>query len=186
MTLLTLGLVAWFAVHLFPIFAAGPRAGIKGKLGAAYLPVYALVTVGTVALMSIGYQQAPFVEVWSPPTFLVHVNNLLMVLAIFVFIAGRIPSVVRNKIRHPQLTAVKIWALAHLLVNGDLASIVLFVGLLAWAVVALIGTNKRDGKPVLDHPATAVGLVVHIAVALIVTSVVIWLHMMAGIWPLPG
>ena len=144
------------------------------------------MTIATVALMVIGYQQAPFVEIWNPPPFLTHLNNLLMVIAVFFFISGRLPSVIRNKVRHGQFTAVNIWAVAHLLVNGDLASIILFGGLLAWAVVALIGTNKRDGKPPLDHPATTQGLVVHIALTLIVTSVVIWLHSMAGVWPMPG
>jgi uncharacterized membrane protein len=186
MILLILGLVAWFVLHLFPIFAVQKRAALKESLGGAYMGGYALATVGAVALMTIGYQQAPFVEIWSPPAFLTHLNNLLMVLAIFVFIAGRLPSVVRNKIRHPQLTAVKIWALAHLLVNGDLASIILFGGMLAWAVVALIGTNKRDGKPPLAYEATAQGLAAHIAIAIIVSTVVIWLHDLAGIWPLPG
>ena len=46
--------------------------------------------------------------------------------------------------RHPQLTAVKIWAVAHLLVNGDLASLVLFGGLLAWAVVEVIVINRSE------------------------------------------
>jgi len=186
MTLLILGLVAWFAVHLFPVFATGPRGTLKVRLGGGYPAVFALVTLATVALMVIGYQSAPFVEIWSPPAFLTHVNNLLMVVAVFFFISGRIPSAVRNKVRHGQFTAVKIWAVAHLLVNGDLASIILFGGLLAWSVVAMIGTNKRDGKPPLAHAVTSQGLIVHIALTLIVTSVVIWLHMTAGVWPMPG
>ena len=50
-------------------------------------------------------------------------------------------------IRHPQLTAVKLWAVAHLLVNGDSASLLLFGGLLVWAVLEVVIINKQDGKP---------------------------------------
>ena len=46
--------------------------------------------------------------------------------------------------RHPMLTAVKTWALAHLLVNGDLASILMFGSMLAWAVWSVILINKAE------------------------------------------
>ena len=55
-------------------------------------------------------------------------------------------------IRHPQLTAVKLWALAHLLVNGDSASLLLFGGLLVWAAVEVVIINKQDGKSPLNKP----------------------------------
>ena len=118
---------------------------------------------------------------------MVHINNLLMLIAVFLFIAGNIPSPVRRKVRHPQLAGTKTWALAHLLVNGDLASVVLFGGILAWAVVALIGTNRRDG-PRGELPETDPrGLVVHIAVTVIVFAVIVWVHgSLLEVWPLPG
>ena len=66
---------------------------------------------------------------------------------------------------HPQLTGFKVWAAAHLLVNGDLASILLFGGLLAWAVVEVIfskrvpGLVNRDSAPI-SSPIVHLGLVV--------------------------
>jgi uncharacterized membrane protein len=45
--------------------------------------------------------------------------------------------------RHPFLWGVAIWALGHLLVNGDAASIVLFGAMLA---LALFGTVSIDAK----------------------------------------
>jgi uncharacterized membrane protein len=93
---------------------------------------------------------------------------------------------VRRRIRHPQLTGVKIWTLAHLLVNGDLASIVLFGGLLGWAVIAVIGTNRRDGPrgalPDWDTTST----VIHALVAILVFVIIAWLHSLTGYSPLPG
>ncbi|MEL6996787.1 MAG: NnrU family protein [Pseudomonadota bacterium] len=187
MTLLILGLILWFATHLLAIKAPAARAGLTNAVGE--LPskgIMAVLTLASVVLMVKGYQGADYIELWLAPPFLTHLNNLLMLVAIFVFIAGNMPSVIRNKIRHPQLAAAKIWALAHLLVNGDVASVILFGGILAWAVIALIGTNKRDGKPPLEKKATMLGLGIHAVVALVAYVVVGYIHMWAGIWPFGG
>ena len=187
MILLILGLLIWSAAHLFPVMSPAGRKAFADKVGA--LPskgVAAVVIVASVVLMVMGYQQAEHVDLWYPPAFLWHVNNLLMLLAIFVYTAGGMKSVVRRRIRHPQMTGAKIWALAHLLVNGDLASVVLFGGLLAWAVITVIFTNRRDG-PRGDLPeATALGLGIHIVVALVVTGIVMGIHNYAGVRPFPG
>lgn len=188
MTLLIIGLLAWFGLHLFPLVAPGTRAGLLAKIGVAYKGAFALATVGAVALMTIGYQQAPYVDVWTPPAFLTHLNNLLMVLAVLIFIAGSFKqSPVLRFTRHPQLNGLKTWAVAHLFVNGDLASILLFGGLLVWGVVAMIATNKRDGKPPRDLAPTMAGLVVHLVATIVVTIAVIAAHWYLGeVWPLPG
>ena len=186
MMILVLGLVLWFGTHLFAIWAPEQRKAMTESMGVASKAVMAVLTIVAVALMVMGYQDTPFIEVWSPPAFLTHINNLLMIIAVIFFIAGNVPSVVRQKVRHPQLAAAKTWALAHLLVNGDLASIILFVGILAWAVLALIGSNKRDGKGPIDKPATTVGLILHIVVAVLVFGVIAMVHNWAGISPFPG
>lgn len=187
MTLLIVGMVSWWIVHLFPIYARPMRNNLAGGLGEGpYKAIYALVTVGTVALMVIGYQAAPVQNIWFPPSFMVHINNVLMLIAIVVFIAGGIPSPVRRWIRHPQFTGVKIWAFAHLLVNGDLASMILFGGMIGWAVVAMIGTNKRDGKDRELPEFKKIGTPIHILIALVVYYGVAMAHNWAGVWPLPG
>ena len=187
MMMLILGLALWFATHLFAIWAPGPRSGLTETMGTGGSKgLMAVLTLIAVALMVMGYQDAPYVEVWLPPAFMVHLNNLLMLVAVFFFVAGNIPSPVRNRIRHPQLTAAKTWAVAHLLVNGDLASIILFGAILAWAVIALIGTNKRDGKPPLDKPSTTMGLVIHVVVAVVVFGGIAFVHNWLGVWPYPS
>ena len=187
MILLILGLALWYATHLVKIYAPDRRAAAVGRMGEGpWKGLIAVLTLVAIALMVLGYQSAAFVPVWTPPAWLWHVNNLLMVLAVFVFIAGQFASPVRRRIRHPQLTAVKIWAIAHLLVNGDIASIVLFGGLLAWAVIAVIGTNRRDGPRGALPEATSTGLVMHIGATVVVFALIVWLHWLAGVWPLPG
>jgi len=188
MPILILGLALWWATHLLRILAPGPRAALDARIGAGPAKgVMALASLAAVALMVTGYQQAGFVNLWYPPAYLVHLNNLLMLIAIFVFISRDFRSGVRMRVRHPQLTGVKIWAVAHLLVNGDLASVVLFGGLLAWAVVAMIGTNRRDGRDwVRPAPATPKGWAFHVAAAIVVFVVVAMVHRWAGVSPLPG
>ena len=187
MTLLILGLIVWWIAHLIPVFAPAFRARLSESMGVGPSKgVAALVLIGSVALMVVGYQQAAFVEVWTPPTFLWHLNSLLMLLAVFLFIAGNMPSPVRRKVRHPQLTGTKTWAVAHLLVNGDLASVVLFGGLLAWAVVSVIGLNRRDG-PRGELPASQpLGLVFHLGLTAVVFAVIAYVHgAVLGVWPFP-
>jgi hypothetical protein len=140
--LLLVGLVVWIGAHLFKRVMPDRRAAMgdpaKGAVAIALL-------VSLVAIV-IGYRNSElgFVQVWFPPSFMVHIANVLMLLAVYVFFAGGAGVWLGRRIRHAQLSGVKAWALAHLLVNGDLASIVLFGGMLAWAVMEVIFINKAE------------------------------------------
>ncbi|MEM9145595.1 MAG: NnrU family protein [Pseudomonadota bacterium] len=187
MALLILGMVLFALTHGLKIHAPSLRARFVGQIGE--LPIKgaaAVALLGAMVLIVLGYQQAPYVAVWTPPLWTTHLNNLLMVLAVAVYIAGGIKSRVRHWIRHPQLTGTKIWALAHLLVNGDLASIILFGGMLAWAVAAMIGLNARDGKGPKPGPGTALGNGIHLVATLVIVAVIGLLHNWAGVWPFAG
>ena len=187
MVVLVLGLALWWAAHGLKIFAPAKRAELTERLGEGPSKgLMAALLVGSVVLMTIGYQRADFVNLWYPPEFLRHVNNLLMVAAVGVFVAGTFRSGVRRVIRHPQLTGLKIWAAAHLLVNGDLASVILFGGLLAWGVVAMIGLNRRDGKKPLPGEGTWLGAGLHAGVTLGLFVVIALVHNWLGVWPFGG
>lgn len=187
MTYLIAGLVLWTLAHGIKIHFPAERAKLAGSVGDIALKgLIALVILGSVALMALGYQRADYIAVWSPPAWTVHLNNLLMVFAILVYTAGQIPGHVRAWIRHPQLTGMKIWAAAHLLVNGDLASIVLFGGLLAWAVTTMIGLNKRDGKGPKPKPGSWLADGAHLLLALVLVAAIGWVHNWFGYWPFAG
>ena len=153
MILLVLGLALWWAAHLFKRVLPGPRLAL-GEAGKA---VVAVAVVASVAMMVIGYRGAEVVPLWEPPAFLRQVNNLLMLLAFYLFAASGMKTRITGVIRHPQLTGFKTWAVAHLAVNGDLASVVLFGGLLAWAVVAVITINRSEPRPAPPPPASIQG-----------------------------
>lgn len=184
---LILGLALWWGSHLVKIMAPEQRAGAVARIGEGpWKGLVTLVTGIAITLMVIGYRHADFIPLWYPPVFLTHINNLLMALAVFIFIAGSFKSPVRRVIRNPQLTGVKLWAVAHLLVNGDLAAIVLFGGILAWAVVAVIGTKRRDGPRGALPESNALGLVLHLIVAGLLFAVIAGIHLWLGVSPFPG
>lgn len=189
MTLLILGLALWWVTHLEKIWAPGRRATWVARMGEG--PWKGIVTLATfiaIALMVVGYRQAegdPAI-LWTAPLWFWHLNNALMALAVLVFIAGFFASPVRRWIRNPQLTGVKLWALAHLLVNGDVHSLILFGGLLAWAVVAVIGIKRRDGpRGALPESSTG-GLIAHLVVAAVLFGLIIAVHGWLGARPFPG
>jgi uncharacterized membrane protein len=179
MTLIVLGLALWWAAHLFKRLAPGPRA----RLGDPGKGLVALAVVAGVVLMVIGYRGVEHVDLWYPPAFLTHVSNLLMILAVYLYAASGMKTRITRKIRHPQLTAVKTWAIAHLLVNGDLASVILFGGLLAWAVVEVILINKAEPRPPQPQPAPIAREWVTLALALVVTGLIMLVHNWLGVQP---
>ena len=108
MLLLVLGIALWIAAHGLKRIAPERREamGEKGKG-----PVAIGILAGLI-LIIIGYRSADFIAIWTPPAFLTHVNNLLMVLAVVLFAMSTTKGRMSGKMRHPMLTAVKTWAVA--------------------------------------------------------------------------
>lgn len=166
------GLLLWCIPHLFKRLFPGVRAA----LGQAARPVVAVSVIAGVVLMTVGYQMSDGPWWWGRHPMLVGINNLLVLLAFYLMVASVLGTAVTSKIRHPQLTAVKSWALAHLLVNGDLPSLVLFGGLLAWAVVSVIVINKQDGKPPLSAERNMGKEITAVVATVVVYGGVAWIH----------
>jgi len=165
-TLMILGLVLFFAIHLLPTRVA-LRTSLINKMGELpYKGVYSLVALAGLVLIVMGKGQAEFISVWVPPAFMAHVTKLLMLPALILLVAAYVPSNIKAKVRHPMLAATKLWALAHLLANGDLASMLLFGSFLAYGVYDMISANKRALKQAFEkRPVYMDILVVLIGVA---------------------
>lgn len=172
MPTLVAGLVIFFAAHLLPAFSEG-RARLVQKLGAnGYKAAFAAVSLVGLVLIVMGKGDAAFIPVWTPPAFMRHVTMLLMLPVFVLLLAAYVPCNIRRRLRHPMILAVKTWALAHLLANGDLASMLLFGAFLAWGVFDFISVKKRDaGEPRPQQPlgydvgVVVGGLVVYALVA---------------------
>jgi uncharacterized membrane protein len=181
MILLTLGVILWAAAHYFKRLAPDARAGM-GNRGKGLVAVALVISL---LMMIFGYRGAEFIPVWTPPTWTVHLNNLMMLIAVFLYGMSATTGRLRGKMRHPQLTAVKVWAAAHLLVNGDLASIILFGGMLAWAVGSVILINRVEVW-VRPAPGAAKKDVLLVVITLVTFGVMTAIHAWLGVWPFPG
>lgn len=141
--MLLAGLGLWVAAHLFKRLAPQRRAamGQAGK-GAVALGV----GLGLV-LMILGYRAADGAVWWGRTPMLTGINNLAMLLAAYLLIGGEMRAAPRRWLRHPMLTALLVWAAAHLLVNGDAPSLVLFGGLSLWALAEIALINRAEPAP---------------------------------------
>lgn len=180
MILLILGVLLWFGAHLFKRMAPATRAdmGERGK------GVLALILVVSIILMVIGFRRADPIQLWYPPSFLTHINNLLMLIAVYLFAASGMKTWLASRMRHPMLAGVKTWALAHLMVNGDLASVILFGGMLAWAVIEMILINRAEPTWTRSELPFPVGKEIGAVVGtLIVFGGAALVHIWLGYWP---
>ncbi|MGH8518328.1 MAG: NnrU family protein [Panacagrimonas sp.] len=177
MLLLVAGLLLWTATHLFSSLGRNARASVVARIGLnPYKGLYSLMLVLALVLIVLGWRSIPPISVWLPPAGMRHLAMVLVPIAVILFISARAPTDIKQFIRHPQLTSVKLWAVAHLLTNGEQRSIVLFGGLLAWAVLEVIFINRRDGARVKPPRVGMARTVVTALIGLLVAAVLIVVH----------
>lgn len=150
MPILILGIVVFLGVHTFASFRE-TRTRLIERFGLkTYKSAYSLVALLGLALIVYGftlYRASGLVPVWTPPAWTRHLAMPLVWFAFVALASRRAPaSRIRGWLRHPTLVAVKSWALAHLLVNGDLGGMILFGSFLAWAVYDRISVKGRGDQ----------------------------------------
>jgi len=189
MALFIAAIVIFFAIHLVPTMAE-LRGRLLVQLGQqGYRATFAALSTASLILLIYAFAKAPVFTVWSPPAWTRWVAIVLMLPAFIFLVAAFVPGRIKAKLRFPFLVAIKTWALAHLIANGDLASMILFASFLTYAVydrislktgrqpTSLIGIEGPE-KPFNDAVAVAVGTVLYLLV-------LFWLHKLAiGVSPL--
>lgn len=180
MTLLIAGLVVFLGIHTLTTLRA-PRAVLIGNLGEGpYKGLYSVVSAVGLVLIVWGfahYRNTSYHQLWTPPQWL---HPVAMVLVWFAFVAlaaaysplGRIKST----LRHPMLVGVKSWALAHLLVNGDLGGIVLFGSLLLWSGYDRMALKRRGDKGAPSVQGVTVGDAIALVAGSVAYAAMFWLH----------
>jgi len=155
MTLLLLGIVIFLGMHLVRVVAPGLRASVIERQGkGVWMGIYTAISLAGLLLIIYGFGEARAVTgmLYNPPVFLKHISLLLMLLAFIYLAAGFLPAGrIAVAVKHPQVLSIKIWALAHLLANGETSSVLLFGSFLAWAVILRISLKRREraGEKVL-------------------------------------
>ena len=184
--LLILGVGLWIAAHMFKRIAPAQRATLDDWMGEGSRGIFALLILAALVLMVIGYRAIgplDYVFLWSVPPWMGHLNNLAVLVSFYVFGIGMAKGALSQKVRHPMLLGVLIWALAHLVVNGDLAGLILFGGLAAWSVASILLINAR--QPAWTPPARKPGPrdAVAAGIVLVVYVVVGLIHLWLGVNP---
>ena len=148
MLLMVIGLILFFAIHLVPANVE-LKNGLIARFGAVgYKAIFGVSSLVGLALIVLGFYKLQLHPgknpiLWDPPTWSRHLALALMLPAMIALVATYVPSHIHVMLKHPMLVAIKIWALAHLLANGDLAALVLFGSFLAFAVFDRISVKKR-------------------------------------------
>lgn len=144
------GLVIFLGVHSVAIVAPAWRNAMVRRLGAGpWKILYSIVALVGLILVIQGYGAARADALWlyAPPAWTRHLGMLLLLPVFVLLLAAYLPGRIQERLRHPMLAAVKLWALAHLLMNGSTADMLLFGGLLAWAVADRIALKRRGPSP---------------------------------------
>ncbi len=142
---LWLGVIVWSVVHAMPALSPATRGSLIASLGAnGYKIAFALAILFSVLLMIVGWRSAVADIVYEPPGFGRHLAMLLVLVAFILFAVSHGKSNLKRIVRHPQLTGMIVWAIGHLLANGDSRSVVLFGVLGLWALVEIVLINRRD------------------------------------------
>ncbi|MBB3589987.1 putative membrane protein [Rhizobium sp. BK529] len=193
MTLLIIGIVLFLGVHLVRVVAPDFRRSMIASLGEkGWRAGYSIASIATLILLIYGFGQARQVTgmLYYPPVWMAHITVALMLIAMICLVASLLPAGhIATKTKHPMVLSVKIWALAHLLANGETSSVLLFAAFLAWGVIMRISLKRRQKRGEITLPvfvsarydlyAVIIGAVVW---ALIIWRVHEWL---IGVAPLP-
>ena len=183
MTLLIGGLLLFIGAHLVPTQPA-LRQALIGRIGEGpYKGAFSLISAVGLVLLVFGYGQMQGLargnpQLWVPPVWTKHLVFLLMVPAMILLVAAYVPSGIRTAVGHPMLIALMLWALGHLLANGDLASVLLFGSFLAYAVYDRISVRHRPSPgPLGKAQGGRVGDAIAIGLGLILYAfMLVWGH----------
>jgi uncharacterized membrane protein len=160
LAILVLGLIVFLAPHTFTAFRAA-RQQVVDRIGSSpYKAIYSVISLIGLVLIGHGfaiYRASGWIEIWSPPAWTRHVAVALVWPAVICVVAAYSPGRIKAVLKHPFLVGVKLWALAHLISNGDLGSIVLFGSLLAWAVFDRISLKHRSDPGAPPIPVGGIG-----------------------------
>jgi len=189
MAFLIVGLIIFFSVHAIRMAAPGFRDARLASMGeASWKGIYSIVALVGFVLIVFGWMAyRPFSPImFDPPAWGVHAANALVLVAFVLLAATYLPrGYIKTLVGHPFLTAVALWALGHLLANGDMASLLLFGSFFVYAIANRVAVMFRGPVPAAPPSLQNDGLALLIGVAGY-AIVLFWLHLLLfGVSPRP-
>jgi uncharacterized membrane protein len=159
--ILIVGLVLFIGLHLIPTLPL-VKAGLLQSLGEnRYKGMFALLAAVGLVLIIFGYARAPAApRFFNGFTGAIHGAPLAMVISFILLAAANMKGHIRAWVKHPMLLGIGIWALVHLLANGQVKATLLFSAFLAYVVIDLISVIRRHSYksfvPALKYDVIAV------------------------------
>ncbi len=186
MSLLLLGLLLWCVVHLTPGLAPGLRTNVIARTSeATWKGGFALLVVLSIVLMVFGWRATTVTTLYDPPLWGPGATRFLVLVSFVLFAAANMKTNIKRIIRHPQLSGLIIWAIGHLLANGENRSVLLFAVLGIWAAVEIAVINRRDGPRTVPAAVPIAKDIIPIAGGAVVYVVFVLLHpYLFGVSPL--
>lgn len=192
MILMSIGLLLFISMHSVRIFAEDWRIAQINKRGEkAWLGFYAAVSLVGLIFIIWGYGEArgEVPILWYPPAWMKYLAALFIIPGMILMVAADVSGTkLKEKIGHPMIVGVKLWAFGHLLINGSLADIILFSTLLIWAIFNFRAARKRDKAAAMTYPFAGYERDVRaVIVSVVVTFIfILYLHgFLIGVTPFP-
>lgn len=188
MTWLISGIALFAVLHLSAAAVPALRDYLRTMFGPnTYRAVFSVAAVTAIVLIVLGWRSTVPIAVYAPPAWGVTLAFLLMFAAVFLFGAAHAKTNIKRFVRHPQLTSILLWSLAHVASNGDSRSLILFGSFGLWAALEMVLINRRDGEWQKPERATPKNEAIGAAISTVIFLVLIALHpYFAGVSPLPG
>jgi len=186
MLLFILGLLLFFGIHMLPFYPEY-RALLIEKFDTdtidgegMYKIIFSVISLLGLIFVGIGKGSLGFASLWDIPAFFRYIAVIFILLSFILMVAAYLPNNIKRYVSHPMLTGVIIWGVTHLIINGDVASIILFSSFVIYSVVAIKLTNRRESYESSEQatqekiPAVKDGIV--IGVAMVGFLILFWLH----------
>jgi len=186
MLLFTLGLVLFFGIHMLPFYPEY-RAQLIEKLDSdvidtevMYKIIFSVISLLGLIFVGIGKGSIEFIGLWDTPTFFRYIAVVLIPISFILMVAAYPPNNIKRYVPHPMLTGVIIWGVTHMLVNGDVVSLVFFGSFVAYSVVAIKLSNRREHDKAREQDAeekvSVVKDAIVIGIAMSGFLLFLWLH----------
>ena len=179
MALFVLGLVLFFAPHVLRMGLPSVRDSLLARMGeGGFKGLYSLVALAGIVLMVFGWMQVrpDMDEVYAVPSWGRHATSLLVLLGFIGIMAANFPTgYIKKVLQHPFLTGIFLWALGHLLANGDMGSLILFGSFAVYTVINRLAVMARP-VPAMGTPRAINDVYAVVGGVLLYAVIAFWLH----------
>jgi uncharacterized membrane protein len=174
MVFLLIGVVLFFGIHV--VSSTALKASLVSKFGDnGYKGLFSLVSLVGLILIIVGKVLSEFQFVWAAFPQLSFITLPVMWISFLLLPAAHMKGNIKRITRHPMLWGILLWSTAHLLVNGDLASMVLFGSFGVYAIYAMVSQTQRGAQKQTHRMPLKFDLIVF-AAGTLVFVLMIFLH----------